>query len=166
MKKFLKIFLSLYVTILAIGFFTLCYLTAHRTFSKYLFGEAKMISPAKEARININGIESNSSQIFEFNGKFYFVTDDSKLPLYDLLVIDGAKNDVALPNSGCHEVFFLKYLFLEDCGYGGVFFGDEVKMSGFNTQLKITNSEINFILPDDGDFTTSKHKIEIIFKGE
>jgi hypothetical protein len=166
MKKFLKFYLPLFLSLAATGIFTVGYLAARRSTLKYLFGEAKMISPAKKASIKVNGIESNSSQIFESDGKFYFVTDDSKLRFHDLLVIDRAKNDVALPNGGCRDVLFSNYLFLEECGYGGVFYGDKVKMSGFNTRLEITDSEISFILPNDRDFITPEYKIEIRFTGE
>ena len=75
----------------------------------------------------------------------------------DLLIIVKSKNDVILPNGGCREVVFSNYLFLADCAKG-YFYSDKAIGNGFDTQLKISNSDMNFVIPG--------HKIEILFKGE
>lgn len=157
MKKFLSFYLPLFFIFIAVGVFTLRYLNEnHENVLKCLAGAGKIVSPAKNAVIKMDGIESADTKIFESNGRFYVVTDDRRLR-EDMLIIDKSENDVALPNGGCRELILSNYLFLADCGYGGVFYSDG-KADKFNTQLKMTDSEISFVIP--------AHKIEILFKGE
>jgi hypothetical protein len=156
MKKVFRFYLPLLIAILAFGFFTLRYLNEnHKNVVKCLAGEGKVISPAKNAVIKIDEIESTDAKIFESDGNFYFVTESVRD--FDLLIINRSGNDVILPNGGCREVLFSKYLFLADCAKG-IPYSDKAKGSGFDTQLKISGSNINFVVPN--------HKIEILFKGE
>ena len=114
--------------------------------------DGKVIFPAKNAVIKIDGIEQLDAKIFETNESFYLVTESTKD--FDLLILVKPANDVILPNGNCREVIFSNYLFLDDCAKGK-FYDSELD---FQTQLKISGSEINFVVPN--------HKIEIIFKGE
>lgn len=156
MKKLLKFYLPLFLAISSLGFFTLRYLVVnHEPALKCAFGSGKIVSPAKKAVIKIDNIESIDAKIFELNGRFYLVTESIKD--FDLLIVDKSANDVVLPNGNCQEVLFSNYLFLADCGFGGVFYSS-AKTESFNTELKISYSDINFVVPN--------HKIEISFKGE
>jgi hypothetical protein len=157
MKKFLRFYLPLLIAISAFGFFTLRYLVEnHENVLKCLVGEGKMISPAKKTVIKIDGIELPDAKIFEADGNFYLVTESIKD--FDLLILVKSKNDVILPNSGCREVVFSNYLFLADCAKGYFYADRSPAGMDFDPQLKITSSDINFVVPN--------HKIEIIFKGE
>jgi hypothetical protein len=156
MKKFLRFYLPLFIAIIAFGFFTLRYLIEnHENVLKCLVGGGKVISPAKNAVVKIDDVESTDAKIFEADGNFYLVMESVKA--LDLLIIDKSRNDIILPNGGCREVVFSNYLFLADCAKG-IFYSDKGKGNGFNTQLKISDSNISFVVPN--------HKIEILFKGE
>ena len=156
MKKFLRFYLPLFLAVSSLGFFTLRYLVVnHEPALKCVLGAGKIVSPAKKAVIKIDNIESIDAKIFEANGSFYLATESVKD--FDLLIIDKSINEVALPNGNCQEVLFSNYLFLADCGYSGVFYSS-AKADNFNTQLKISDSDITFVVPN--------HKIEISFKGE
>ncbi len=156
MKKFLRFYLPLLIAVLAFGFFTLRYLNEnHENVLKCLVGEGKVISPAKKAVIKLDGVELSDAKIFETEESFYLVMESVKD--FDLLILVKSKNDVILPDSGCREVIFSKYLFLADCAKG-YFYSDTAIGDGFDTQLKRSESNISFVVPN--------HKIEIIFKGE
>lgn len=114
--------------------------------------DAKLIFPAKNAVIKMDGVELPDAKIFETNESFYLVFESAKD--FDLLIIVKPANDVILPNGGCREVIFSNYLFLDDCAKGKFYWHD----LSFNTQLKRSDSNIDFVVPN--------HKIEIIFKGE
>ena len=139
MKKFLRFCLPLFLAIIALGF---CLI------GNYV---GKVIFPAKNAVIKMDGVELPDAKIFETDQSFYLVLESVKN--IDLLIIVKPANDVILPNGGCREVVFSNYLFLEDCAEGE-FYRDV----GFDTQLKISDSTIDFVVPN--------HKIEILFKGE
>lgn len=117
-----------------------------------LIGDGKVISRAKNAVIKMDGVELPDAKIFESDESFYLVLESVKD--LDLLIIVKPANDVILPNGGCREVLFSNYLYLADCAKGK-FYGYDLS---FNTQLKISDSDINFIVPN--------HKIEIQFTGE
>lgn len=142
MKKFLRFFLPLLLVVIALGLFLI----------GILIGDGKVISRAKNAVIKMDGVELPDAKIFESDESFYLVLESVKD--LDLLIIVKPANDVILPNGGCREVLFSNYLYLADCAKGKFYSFD----TSFNTQLKISNSDVNFITPE--------HKIEIIFKGE
>ncbi len=144
MKKFLRFCLPFFLAIIALG---LC-----------LYGiyirDGKVIFPAKNAVIKMDGVELPDAKIFETNESFYLVFESVRD--FDLLIIVKPANDVILPNGGCREVVFSNYLFLSDCAEGEFYWYQAVEP--FDTQLKISDSNIDFVVPN--------HKIEIIFKGE
>ncbi len=149
MKKFLKYYLPLLLIISSFGIYLIGY---HKNVVKSLISDGKIMFPAKNAVIKMDGIEIPDAKIFESEESFYLVSDSVKD--LNLLIIVKPANDVILPNGGCHELLFSNFLFLADCAKGKFYSFD----LSFNTQLKISNSDVNFIIPN--------HKIEILFKGE
>ena len=146
MKKFLRFCLPLLLAVIALGF---CLIGNH-------IGDGKVIFPAKNAVIKMDGVELSDAKIFETGESFYLVLESIKD--FDLLIIVKSKNDVILPDAGCREVIFSNYLILDDCAKG--YFYSERSPAGmdFDPQLKISDSDIYFVVPN--------HKIEILFKGE
>jgi hypothetical protein len=140
MKKFLRFCLPLFLVVIALGFCVI---------GNYV---GKVFFPAKNAVIKMDGVELPDAKIFESNESFYLVLESVKD--FDLLIIVKPENDVILPESGCRKVVFSNYLFLDDCAKGEFYWHDQ----SFNTQLKRSDSNIDFVVPN--------HKIEIIFKGE
>jgi hypothetical protein len=141
MKKFLRFCLPLFLVVIALGFCLIGYIA-----------DGKVIFPAKNAVIKIDGIEQSDAKIFETDESFYIVLEPVRE--FDLLILVKPANDVVLPNGNCREVIFSNYLFLDDCAKGK-FYGSDLD---FQTQLKISDSNIDFVIPN--------HKIEILFKGE
>ena len=156
MKKILKYYLPLFITIMALGFCVVLYLVGnHKEALVCVFSEnCKIISLERKAIVKIDGVVSADSKVFEDERNFYLVFDYDKNGNFELREIDKNKNDVTFPVS-YFEVLFSKYLILSQ-GTGGILLSDTTKGNGFDTQLKISDSEINFVTPE--------HKIEIIFK--
>jgi len=163
MRKFLRFYLPLIFLFIASCIFAAIYiLVNHPVVLKYLDDKSRVtvISPPIDAVVSVGGAEQSEAKVFEKDGYFFL-----KSTAFDLLVIDKSRKDVLLPNAGCSEMLFPKYLFEEDCLHSGFFFSGE-KGGGFNTELKISDSNINFFIPKiiDGRFEKGE-KIEIIFKG-
>jgi hypothetical protein len=161
MRKFLRFYLPFVFLFIAICIFAAGYvLVKHPRVVAYFDGESTIISPPADAVVRIGGVEQSEARVFEKDGNFFL-----KSKAFDLLVIDKSRKDVLLPNAGCSEMVFSKYLFEEDCLHSGFFFSGE-KGGGFNTELEISDSNINFFIPKiiDGRFEKGE-KIEIIFKG-
>ena len=155
MKKILNYYLPIFITIVALGFLAVLYLVGnHENALKCVFNKnCKIISPARKAIVKIDDVISADSKVFEDEGNFYLVSDPYEKDRFGLRRIDKNKNDVTFPIR-YYEVLFSKYLILPD-GTDGIFLSDTVKTNGFDSQLKINDSKINFVVPE--------HKIEIIF---
>ncbi len=118
----------------------------------------------RNAVVKIDGRESSNSKMFEDEGRFYLISDAYKKGDFFLMMIDKSSNDITYPES-CYTTIYSSYLLLADCVHG-IFLSDKVKGGGFDTQLNITDTGMNFVIPDSRNSTELKHRIEIHFKGE
>lgn len=162
MKKFLRFYLPLLLALTALGVFTLRYLVVNHENALKCLRECRVISAPKSAVVKIDGVESTGSKIFEDEKNYYLVSDIYKKDSFSLMIIDKSKNDVTFP-TGCYDTIFSSYLLLPDCA-GGIFLSDSVKGNGFDSQLKITGSNINFVVPENKHFDIPEHKIEILYQ--
>ena len=157
MKKFLGFYLPAFILVGAVAFFMLHWMVEnHKPVLIWMIGDGELVSPAKNATVKVNGIEFTDAKIFDAGERFFFVVEKERNLGFDLLIISKSKNDVLLPNGDCREVLFSNYLVLSDCAKGK-FYGYQA-VTPFDTQLKISDSNIDFVVPN--------HKIEIQFKGE
>lgn len=162
MKKFLKFYLPVIIIFICVGFTSVSsYENALKCLNK---NGCRVVSKTKDVIIKIDDRESRNSKVFEDESRYYLISDAYKENSFFLMVIDRSKNDVSYPE-GCYTTIYSNYLLLADC-ISGIFLSDTVKGNGFNAQLKITDSEMNFVIPERKFLAQPEHRIEIVFKGE
>lgn len=163
MKKFFKFYLPIIIVFICLGIFSVSsYENAFKCVANTK--QCHVVSTTRNAVVKIDANESADSKVFEDERRFYLISDAYKKGNFFLMIIDKSKNDVTYPE-GCYSTIYSSYLLLSDCVHG-IFLSDKVKGNGFDSQLKITDSEINFIIPDWKTSKVPEHKIEILFKGE
>ena len=162
MKKFLGFYLPVIIIFICIGFYSVSsYENALKCLNK---NGCQVVSTTRNAVVKIDGRESANSKIFEDEKSFYLISDAYKEGRFFLMIIDKSKNDVSYPE-GCYTTIYSSRLLLADCIHG-IFLSDKVKGEGFDSQLKITDSGINFVIPEIKESGLPKPIIEIFFEGE
>ena len=133
MKKILRFYLPIFISIFALAIFVLIYTVRnHENALKCAFNkDCEVVSVSRNAVIKIDGIISEGSKIFEDEKNYYLVSDVYKKYSYSMHIINKSENDVTYP-VGCFEVAFRKYLLLPDCALG-IFLSNNAKGSGFDT---------------------------------
>lgn len=151
------------ITLFCLGFYSV---SNYENALKCVFNtkQCQVVSKMRNAIVKIDGRESLNSKVFVDERRFYLISDAYGVDYFFLMTIDKSKNDVTLPD-GCYATIYSSYLLLADCVHG-IFYSDKVKAEGFDTKLKVTSSEIKFIIPDSSKSGLPTHNVEILFKGE
>ena len=116
----------------------------------YLSGNAIILEKVKNYTVTIDGNEYEEVLFRDNNKLILFLKNQNILTEYSIVSIEIKNNLVGYncSSNGCYDTF-LGNLFQSDMGKMFVLFSDRYKGPNFDSNLKISETSINFYIPNE-----------------